>query len=409
MSQAMQHREVGRKGGAGNRSASSYGMKGDGDVDLSKLVDTLVERDGAITEFAESAKSKIEGHGERLLEVEQKLARRPGITHDESLTEAASKSAIAAALKGSESIRAFLSGEAKEARVLVTGYRSKAAIVSDGTTPSITPFSQVKPGILAPLFEAPTLESLLPHETMTTAKIEWMREKAGSDWTADVQAKQLDQKKEASVTFEPQDASASTIAVYIKAAEQALSDAAGLADYITQRLNDGVDVGTETQLLSGSGTNGQIPGFLLAGNHVALDATGLSTPTPIDLLRRARKQIRKAYGKASAVLLNPDDAEALDLVKDSQGRYILGGPTSTGSQNLWGMTPVETTAIASGTFIALDTQRSSTIYDRQELILTIGRDGNDLTTNAITIRAEVRKTMAVVRPNLIVVGTFASD
>ncbi|MDR5778772.1 phage major capsid protein [Caballeronia sp. LZ065] len=359
-----------------------------------------------VLEQGQKAHTRIDELQAQVDAVEKKYG--PGATRTAANT-AARVSQIAGSLKDSTQLQAFKSGEAKEARVVINSYGTKATVVSDGATPSITPFAQTVAGITAPLFETPTLESLLPHAQMGTGKIEWTREAAGADWTGAVQAEQGDAKKQAAVTFENLSANASTIAVYIKASEQALDDSSGLAAYIEQRLSDGIAVGTEAQILNGTGTNGQMSGILLTGNHVALNTTGLAAgATGLDRLRRARTQVRNAFGRANAVLLNPNDAEDLDLIKDSEGRYILGGPSSGAPAALWGMQPVETTAIEEGDFVALDTQRSATIYDRQELVLTIGRDGDDLTKNLITIRAEVRKTLAVNRPALIVVGSFAS-
>ena len=95
------------------------------------------------------------------------------------------------------------------------------------------------------------------------------------------------------------------------------------------------------------------------------------------------------------LLLNPADWAGLALLKDTQKRYLLGGPAGVTTKSLWGL-PVETTAsVPSGKYVMADFALGSTIYDRQEVALEIDREGDDFRKNLLTIRVERRLGLGV--------------
>lgn len=164
-----------------------------------------------------------------------------------------------------------------------------------------------------------------------------------------------------------------------------------------------MDLATEDKLLNGDGSEGDIGGLMLAANHTAFVSAGLGKTTQLDYLRRAKTQLQKSFFIPGALIINPTDAESIDLLRDNEGRFLVapGSP-------IWGMAPVVTEAIAEGSFIVADFLNSATIWDREQASLQLGYANDNLIKNAVTLLVERRLQMSVTRPAGIIVGQFAA-
>ncbi|WP_175939909.1 phage major capsid protein [Caballeronia sp. BCC1704] len=305
---------------------------------------------------------------------------------------------IGSQIKGTQELEMFRKGSTPTTKIAL----ELKSIVSDGATPSITPFAQTVPGIQAPMSRRLTVESMIPSTPVDTGAVQWLRETAFTN-NAAAQKKQLDTKAESDIKFENKSATIATIAHFVTASKQVLDDQNGLQAYIEQRLLYGLDLATEDQLLNGDGAEGDIGGLLLPDNHTAFNATGLGKTTPLDYLRRAKTQLQKAFFIPSALIINPADAETIDLLRDDEGRFLVapGSP-------IWGMAPVVTEAIGQGAFIVADFVNSAVIWDREDATLQLGYVNDQFIKNAITLLVERRLQMSVTRPGGIVYGTFAA-
>ncbi|MDR5770862.1 MULTISPECIES: phage major capsid protein [unclassified Caballeronia] len=370
-----------------------------------EIMDALRKVGPNLEMHAEKTRDKLNEISARMGELEQYVV---GIKPTSGAPAASSRiGQLAAAVKDNDAVTAFKERRQTSARIPLDNYRRpSAAITSDGATPAINPFPGVRPGIEAPLLETLAIEDLIPHVDMTTGSIEWLREKAGADVRAAVQAAQGVRKKEGTLAFEAMESKAATAAVFLKFSKQVLDDQSGLAKYVEQRLSYGLDDGIDDLLLNGTGTNGENEGMLLPANHTALDPAGLGANAPMfDYIRRGKTQIRIAKGAAGSLLLHPSDAEAMDLTKDSEGRYMTGGPVDA-SGRVWGLTPVETTQISEGQFVVADFQRAAVFFDRMAAMLILGYSEDDMVKNLVTMLMERRFAVSWNRPSLIIVGSF---
>lgn len=374
----------------GRKNAGSATGSSNDDGDLGKMVKSELDRIGK--EFVD----QHEEYRARLTEVEQKLARRGGGAGG-AMGVVDTKS-IGSQIKGSNALEMFRKGEVPNTKISL----EIKSVVSDGTTPSITPFAQTVPGIQGPQVRRLTVESMIPSTPVNTGAVQWLRETAFTN-NAAAQKKQLDTKAESDIKFENKSATIATIAHFVTASKQVLDDQNGLQAYIEQRLRYGLDLATEDQLLNGDGAEGDIGGLLLAGNHTAFVGTGLGKTTPLDYLRRAKTQLQKAFFIPGALIINPTDAEAIDLLRDDEGRFLVA-PNSP----IWGMAPVVTEAIAEGDFLVADFVNSAVIWDREEASLQLGYVNDQFIKNAITLLVERRLQMSVTRPAGIIYGQFAS-
>ena len=174
------------------------------------------------------------------------------------------------------------------------------------------------------------------------------------------------------------------------------------------RMMYGLALKEEEQMLNGDGAGDNLEGI----NHVAtgydatLDATG---DTLIDKLAHAIYQVSESEFSATGVVLNVRDWHKISLMKDSEGRYILGGPQAFASFNLWGLPVVATKAQAAGTFTVGGFNMSSQVFDRMDATVELSREDRDnFVKNMITILCEERLALAHYRPQAIVKGAFAA-
>jgi HK97 family phage major capsid protein len=99
----------------------------------------------------------------------------------------------------------------------------------------------------------------------------------------------------------------------------------------------------------------------------------------------------------------------LKTVKDTQGRYIGGGPTGPAITQIWGRNAVGTVAQPIGTFLVGAFYDGAQIFDRQTIsVLLSTEDGDNFVKNLVTVLCEERVAMTVRRPAAFITGTFPS-
>lgn len=220
-------------------------------------------------------------------------------------------------------------------------------------------------------------------------------------------------KHEGAITFTTVNSTVRTLATFIKASKQALDDFGELEGVLRADLPYYVNRQEETQLLSGDNLGDNLNGLITQAS--AFDTALLSASagwTRIDMVGAAVQQIAIADEiPPTFIILNTSDWWAIRRTKDSFGRYILGDPQSIGSPTLWGLTPVATNSIASGTWlVGSGDPACAEIRDRMEMeVLISTEDADNFQRNLVTIRAEKRMCLAVKRPACYITGTFSSS
>lgn len=224
--------------------------------------------------------------------------------------------------------------------------------------------------------------SLIPTIETRSGAVSFLRETSFTDNTNVVLEGQL--KPKSDKTFEKVTLPIEVIAHYFKVSKQSYEDTAGLAAEIESNLLDGLAKKVEQQLLKGTGTTPQLVGLYT----VATAATALTgTPTIIDTLIAATTQLAVAGYRATGIVLSPQDAGSMALLKDSTGRYLLGG-----------LPPLPRTVVspllAAGEWLVGDFSRARIIM-RQEATVEVGIVDDDFIRNQLTVLGEVRLALAV--------------
>lgn len=239
------------------------------------------------------------------------------------------------------------------------------------------------------------VENLIPHIPVSSSAVEYLKH-TGFTNNAGVVAEAA-AKAESTFEFDLATANVVTIAHWTKITEQLAADAPAVTAYINAKMMYGLQLKVDNQIISGTGTSTQLGGFLKSGNHTDY-SSAVTIPTGANLMDFAlliKTKLDTLGYPPKVLLLNPADWAGLALLKDTQKRYLLGGPAGVTTKSLWGL-PVETTAsVPSGKYVMADFALGSTIYDRQEVALEIDREGDDFRKNLLTIRVERRLGLGV--------------
>ena len=266
------------------------------------------------------------------------------------------------------------------------------------------------PGIIAEPERVLTIRDLLAIASTESNTIDFMRE-TFTNMAAPVAESQEGyegevSKPESAISYDKDSAMVVTLAHWVPATRQVIADAKGLASYINTRLIYGLRVIEEDQLLNGTGGD-ELQGIL----DLATDFdTGMTAPddTQLDTLRRAILQVRLAGYPATGIVLHPTDWADVELLKDSEERYLWGSVTEGGVLRTWRVPVVESEAIAEGSFLVGAFKTGAQIWDRQQASVRISEHHADFfVKNMVAILAEERLALAVYRPAAFVKGTFA--
>lgn len=263
-----------------------------------------------------------------------------------------------------------------------------------------------QPGVL-PLPQRPaTVRDLLAPGRTSSNLIQYYRELVFTNNAAPVAEGTL--KPESDLTFEAKDAKVVKLAHWIKATTEILDDAPAMQSMIDERLRYGLSFVEDVQLLMGSGTGQNLAGiYTTASAYVAPIA--ITGATDIDILRLAFLQGELALLPADAAILHPSNWAKIELLKDTQGRYLIGNPQGQLAPTLWGRRIVTTLAMTQGQFLAGNFRQSAQIFDREDANVVVSTEnGTDFVENKVTIMAEERLALVDWRPQARVKGALTA-
>lgn len=203
-------------------------------------------------------------------------------------------------------------------------------------------------------------------------------------------------------------ANAAKIASHYKISDELAKDAPALAANFEKRGRELTLQAEDTQLLYGSGANGELQGIMPLAVDFNPGSIRVTNPQNYDVLRVAKAQVRKSMYAANAILMNPSDVAELELTKDEEGRYILPAIFGANASTVSRVTIYEIDAINEGEFLvgAFDMGVDTFQIDPLRVEMTNSNE-NDFIYNKLAVRIEERLLQAVTRPSAFVTGTFA--
>lgn len=343
---------------------------------------------------ADAAASEISKISASILDMEQKLTDnvKKGTASPETLGRMVTKA---------DAYKQFASGEIQKMRVqanTITGQSGSPAVNSD-TLVQADRLSGIVPGA----FRSLRVKDVLPVGTTSSNAVEYTRELAFTNNAAETA--EGAQKPESVLTFDLVTANVATIAHFIKVSKQVLEDAGALEAYIDNRLRYGVELHYDNQLLNGNGTGQNISGITNTGNHTAF--TPVTGENALDSVNRAIQAVQVADYMPTGIMLNPADWHAIERLKvgTSDDRYVIGDPAAAIGNRLWGLPVVVTNNLASGKVVVGDFQNAYQVFDRTGVAVEMfEQDSDNVQKNLLTVRAEMRGTLATFVPAAVQYG-----
>ena len=356
-----------------------------------KLTATLKEK-------ADEALTAMNGLKAQLDAVEQKLAR----TGDDREVE--QKTAGAIFTESDEFKRFGQSGFARgdRARIETKATLTNSTAAAAGSLGAGLVTTRL-PGAVELPRRTLTIRALLAQGNMDGQSIEYLREHSWTNGAAMVAEGAA--KPQSDFRLEVVTTSAKVIAHTMKASRQVLSDVSAVRSMIDSRLSYGLDLVEEGQLLNGDGTGQNLLGIIPQATAYVSPLAGADTQS-IDKVRLMMLQAALALLPADGIVMNPADWAWIELLKDSQGRYIIGNPQGNLGPSLWGLPVVPSMAMTIDKVLVGAFRTGAQIFDRWETTIETGYENDDFTKNLVTILAEKRLALATYRPGAFIYGDF---
>jgi HK97 family phage major capsid protein len=260
------------------------------------------------------------------------------------------------------------------------------------------------PGILPLPQRRMTVRDLLSQGQMDGNTLEYVKETGFTNNAAMVAEGSA--KPGSDIKLELVSTSAKVIAHWMKASRQVLSDIAQLRSIIDNRLLYGLAYKEESQLLNGDGTGQNLNGIIPQATAFSAPIT-LADVNIMDVLRLAMLQAALAEYPATGHVLHPSDWAAIETLKDSEGRYIIGNPQGTTGPTMWGLPVVTTQSITVRKFLTGAFRLGAQVFDRWAARVEVATENeDDFIKNLVTVLAEERLALAVYRPEAFIYGDF---
>lgn len=373
-----------------NNARRELKTKSGGDQIEDLILKELQTRDVEIKNFSENAVKEITALKDRLIDLEQKGQRRGGNAPAGGV-DAVGK--MADEFTKSGQFAAMKSGGPTTGRVTVDSVSIKALTnagqgVTGSTSYSAT--AQRQPGLHNDPRRDLSLLDYLPSLPATSSTFEYMQLKDYVN-TATEQEEEGQQKAESNIDAELETANIATIAHFTRASKQVLDDTPALGQQIGNLLDYGLLEKLEARLISGAGGKGKIKGLIgYAVPHVVV-----GTLLPVDAIGQAVTAMKTSGWQARLIIMNPNDWFNISSERDADGQYVLGSPRDPAPAVLWGVPLITSGSMPAGTVLLLDTSQVA-MLDREQPTLMLSReDGNNFTSNMVTLLAELRAGLAV--------------
>lgn len=336
-----------------------------------------------------TALDKLDGSIKDLNEQILDLAQRHSVP-----VEVMEKKTFGSLVLESKGIQDFIGGETNKGRCEV-----KNTIINSGNASSThDQLSGVVPGAFRQLTVMPTVMqgSASSNIIFYSKELLWTNASAiTGEGTA---------KPESTLTFEEVSTPIKTIPTYLRVSKQALSDSTFLASYIERRLRHGVNNAVEDYII-----NNATDGWLAAANSTV--TSPLLTIDVYGLANKMKMEVIGADYEPSYFYMNPADWGAAETTRRASGdnafvaasgavSYVNNGLTPL----LWGLPVVLSNNVPVGTLICKS--MDADMYANRESIIVemFEQDGDNVTKNLVTVRAETRGAELVFTPVAIRTG-----
>ncbi len=339
----------------------------------------------AITEMDKSIKSL----NDEIVAIAQKHSVAPEVIEEKSFGQQ---------IMESDGIKSFLAGETNKGRTEI-----KNTIVNSGNATSV--HDQLS-GVVAGAFRQLTVMPTVMQGSASSNIIYYSKELLWTNASA-ITAEGVD-KPESTLTFEEVNTSIKTIPTFLRVSKQALDDSTFLASYIERRLRHGVNNATENYVI-----NNATDGWLATGNNTV--TSPLLTTDVFGLANKMKMEVIGADYEPDYFYMNPADWGAAETSRRASGdnafvaasgavSYVNNGLTPM----LWGLPVVLSNNIPVGTMICKSADADMYANRESTVVEMFEQDGDNVTKNLVTVRAETRGAELVFTPAAIRSGDITA-
>ncbi|WP_217913228.1 phage major capsid protein [Miltoncostaea marina] len=208
------------------------------------------------------------------------------------------------------------------------------------------------------------------------------------------------------LVFEDEDAPIRTIAAWTKQKKQVLADAPFLEGLLRTLLVYEVRRSLLGQLIAGDGTGENVLGLLNFPDVLTYARGTVDAGENIaDAVLQGIVEVQDHDREPEVVLLNPRDIARIRLMRDDSGAtagtggYLFGPPSQQGAATIWGYPMVAERSLPVGTALVADPAGALGLLRSGVEVLVSDSDQDDFIRNRITLLAELRAGLAVLRPD----------
>jgi HK97 family phage major capsid protein len=266
-----------------------------------------------------------------------------------------------------------------------------------------------RPGIIPFRMRPPAIRDLLSVVPTTAEYINYVRETANTNNAAWVAMGNT--KPESALTLQVERSMVETIATVITCPLQLASDIPAFQAFLANKLVAMLRVASEDSYLYGTGTSPDILGITQFPNIQS--GTQTENYNRIDTIRVALNALETSfYPWADNLIIHPNDAMKMELLKDLEGRYLwpIFGSWANGvnaQKSLFGVPVISTTAIDEGTFIAGNFAQGATLYQREAVSVRVSFEHLDyFQKNLMMLLVESREALVPEDGKCFYLGAF---
>lgn len=270
------------------------------------------------------------------------------------------------------------------------------------------------------------IADLIPSIPTQSGAVEIMRQsgftnnagpqEAASDPSSAQGGGEFQAKAQSNMTWELVTVPVRTIAHWVPASRQALSDAPMLQGLIDSELTYGLQLESDAQLLFGDGAGQNLTGIMndAAINNIGQIASGTTAAQrPAAMIDHIRKAITACqlneYYNVNGVVLNPSDWEILETAKATDGHYLRVPFAATAGDVpvMWRIPVIVTNAMTADNFLLGDWAIGAKRYSREGVSVRVSESHADyFIRNGVAVLAEYRECLAINRPKAFTKGLF---
>jgi HK97 family phage major capsid protein len=366
-----------------------------------------------LNQLNSTLEGKLDEFGQRLFTLEQHGARPSG---DFVAGEGKSLGEI---VTSAPQVKTFFENRMPRSGKVMVGniFATKTAIVNVGNL--FAPPQRV-PDISA-IYQPLRIRSLLRVTPATSNLVEFVREDASTTINnaapqgagSSPFVRENVAKAESQINFVLVSLPVETIAHWIPCSRQALSDSQSLSNFLNSRMIFFLQLVEEQQLLTGSGTGGNLLGLLTTATPFDTSTT-VAGDTKLDTLARAIEQVQASGFSPNAVVLHPKDWNDIRLIKTTgtalNGSYVFSPPSEPTPPAVWNIPVVLSVKMPVSKFLILDGQNACELFDREQATVEISYEHADFfIKNMAAILVEERIVLATYQPDGMRAGTFSGS